>query len=518
MYGVSVKNKAEGSGRKSGILLHIPSLPSEFGIGDMGPAASRFADFLKQSGQRIWQVLPVCPTAAKYGNSPYSSSSAFAGNPLLISPDVLEQGGLLDAVDKENKDFPRGRVDYPAVIRYKQRVLRRAFERFEINGLESDAFLKFCDKHAFWLEDYALFETLGRTIKEERWDCWPEDLRDRREDALQELKTKHAHEIMFVKFVQYIFFDQWDALKNCCRKKGIEVMGDLPFYVNHDSADVWARPHLFSLNSRKQPLIVSGVPPDYYSITGQLWNNPVYWWEAHKEEGYAWWIERITHSLRLFDRLRFDHFRGFVDFWGVPAGYKTARRGRWLPGPRDDLFDLLKARFPDMPFVAEDLGDISVEVRRFRDRFGIPGMRVLQFGFEKGTASDYHKPYNYPENCVAYPGTHDNDTLQGWLERRDGSSDDRSAEIKRALRYVGHGRGPLQNVHWKFIRVLMMSSANTVIFPMQDVLGIGRAGRMNTPATAHGNWEWRIKPEELRKQDARKLSGLSSIYGRIPSQ
>ncbi len=510
MYTASVKSPPDVPGRKSGILLHITSLSSKFGIGDMGPAAFAFADFLNRSGQSIWQVLPVGPTSPRYGNSPYSSSSAFAGNPLFISPDLLVQRGLLDMKDLENTDFPQGRVDYPAVIRYKQRVLRRAFERFRIHGSEGDAFYKFCGKHSFWLEGYAMFDTFRRTIKEKQWDCWYEDLRDRKEDVLQKLKTEYAHDILFAKFVQYIFFSQWDALKGYCHKKGIGIMGDMPLYVNNDSADVWAHPQLFSLDSSKRPLIISGVPPDYYSKTGQLWNNPVYRWEEHKREGYSWWNERIAHSLRLFDLLRFDHFRGFVDFWAVPAGHKTAQNGSWFPGPREDLFDLLKERFPDMPFVAEDLGDITDKVHDFRDRVGIPGMRVLQFAFGEGRASDYHRPYNYPENCVSYTGTHDNDTLQGWI---NASGSVRSAEIKNALRYVGHSRGTLRNVHWKFIRVLMMSCADTVIFPVQDVLGTGSESRINIPATVRGNWEWRILPKEL-KQHAVRLLEITSIYGR----
>jgi len=515
MYDVSVKKRPNIQRRKSGILLHITSLPSRFGIGDLGPAAFAFADFLKEGGQSIWQVLPAGPVSPQYGNSPYSSSSAFAGNPLLISPQLLKKQGLITSDELKNTDFPAGRIDYQSVIQYKQQVLRNAYNSFRISGSEGNAFYEFCSKNAFWLEDFALFETIRHTVYKKRWNRWPEDLRDRRKESLQRLKKKHEYEIMFVKFVQYIFFNQWNALKNYCHCKGIQIMGDMPLYVNHESVDVWSHPYLFSLGSNKQPLVVSGVPPDYYSRTGQLWNNPVYNWEAHKREGYSWWIERIAHSLRLFDLLRFDHFRGLVDFWGVPAGHKTARKGNWLPGPREGLLNLLKERFPHMPFVAEDLGDISDEVCSLRDSFGIPGMRVLQFAFGDGISSDYHKPHNYSANCVAYTGTHDNNTLQGWLGGSDGSSGDRSSEIDRALRYVGHSRGSLQSVHWKFIRVLMMSCANTVIFPLQDVLGVGSPGRMNIPATIRANWEWRVKIEELRKRHALRLSELSSMYGRM---
>lgn len=510
MQNGSGKNRNTTSQRKSGILLHITSLQSRFGIGDIGPAAFKFVDFLKRSGQKIWQVLPVGPTSPAYGNSPYSCISAFAGNPLLISPELMSRRGMVTSDELNGTDFSHDRVDYPSVIRYKTRLLQTAFTRFWDSRTDWEEFQAFCNKNAYWLEDFALFETLRHSVFKKQWNFWPADIRDRRQEALQELQKSYIQQILFVKFVQYIFFDQWQSLKIHCNRAGIEIMGDVPLYVNYDSVDVWSHQNLFILGEDYLPEIVSGVPPDYYSETGQLWNNPVYKWETHKRANYSWWIDRTSHNLELFDRLRLDHFRGFIAYWGVPAGNKTARTGRWYPGPGSDLFIHLKNRFPEMRFVAEDLGDITDEVYETRDRFGIPGMRVFQFGFGPG-ASEYHRPHNYTVHCVAYTGTHDNDTVQGWLKALEA---DKHASLEEVKRYIGQSGSSLRSAHWKCIRVLMMSCAEIVIFPLQDVLGTGSEGRMNIPATPRGNWEWRIPPGKPGKRHSVILAEMSSLYGR----
>ncbi|MGQ9615802.1 MAG: 4-alpha-glucanotransferase [Spirochaetota bacterium] len=505
--------------RKSGILIHISSLPSHFGIGDLGPDAYKFAEFLKRTAQRIWQVLPLTPTRIQNGNSPYNSPSAFAGNQLLISPVLMMREGYLSSSDIENiTGFPCDRVDYPLVVRFKEKLFKKAFNRF-ISRKESDYdYSSFCGENAFWLRDYALFEALSSKLGSNAWNRWPQPIRDRRKDALIEAERELRNQIEEAMFLQYLFFKQWSALKGYCNSLEIQIMGDIPLYVNYASSDVWAHPDFFKLTRFKTPRFVSGVPPDYFSINGQLWGNPIYHWERLKGDGYSWWVRRIEHNLRLFDWLRLDHFRGFAAYWEVGANQETARKGKWVKGPGDEFFNTLLDHFSYLPFVAEDLGHITPDVRELRDRFGFPGMRILQFAFDHGPSSDLHKPHNYPENCVAYTGTHDNQTLMGWILNETGENRGKEKEssgvIENALRYVGH-RGPVdKEVRWEFIRTLMVSRASLVILPMQDVLGLGGEGRMNRPSVPYGNWEWRMLEPDSESKAFEKLLELTELYGR----
>ena len=505
--------------RKSGILLHVTSLPSAFGIGDMGPGTRLFIDFLADSCQHIWQILPLNPTRIQYGNSPYSSPSAFAGNPLLLSPIVLLEEGLVSKGEVEKVPVFEGRrVDYRGVSEYKERLFRFAVERKLKSGRKDWRFDQFCEENACWLEDYALFEALKDHFRGEVWSRWTAGIRERKGDELESARKRFKDSVGREKLLQFLFFKQWSDLKAYVNNKNIQIFGDLPIYVNYDSADVWAHQELFKLDKNGAPLALSGVPPDYFSSTGQLWGNPIYRWERMKERGFKWWIDRIAHNLRLFDMVRLDHFRGFVDFWKVPAGESTAVNGTWMKGPREDFFTLLLNRFSSLPIVAEDLGEITQEVHSLRDRFQFPGMRVLQFGFSNAENSEYHRPYNYVENCVAYTGTHDNNTLIGWLKEDRSSHSNSRREIReerrRALAYVGNRSRQARDVHWDFIRTLMMSCARLVIIPIQDYLGLGEKCRMNHPSVPEGNWEWRLLSEELTSVLSERIRECTRIYGR----
>jgi 4-alpha-glucanotransferase len=505
--------------RKSGILLHISSLPSPFGIGDLGPDAYKFAEFLKKSAQRVWQVLPLTPTRVQNGNSPYSSPSAFAGNQLLISPVLMMRDGYLSSSDIEDiPGFPDDRVDYRLVVRFKEKLFKKAFNRFVLKKNGDYNYSRFCEENAFWLKDHALFEAIGARLGSNAWNRWPQPLRDRKRDALKEAERGLKDQIEEVMFAQYLFFKQWFALKNYCKSLEIQMMGDIPLYIHHASSDVWAHPEFFKLTKLKTPRFVSGVPPDYFSRNGQLWGNPIYNWERLKSDGYSWWVKRIEHNLRLFDWLRLDHFRGFAGYWEVSANQETARKGKWVKGPGEEFFNTLLDSFSCLPFVAEDLGHITPDVRELRDRFGFPGMRILQFAFDHGPSSDLHKPHNYPENCVAYTGTHDNQTLMGWILNENGESSEGekqySRAIENALRYVGH-RGPVdREVRWEFVRALMVSRASLVILPMQDVLGLSGEGRMNRPSVPEGNWEWRMVESDSMGKACEKLLEMTELYGR----
>jgi 4-alpha-glucanotransferase len=502
--------------RASGILLHITSLPSPFGIGDLGPPAYRFVDFLSETRQGFWQVLPINPTSLARGSSPYSSLSAFAGNALLISPELLVKEGLLSKSDlKDRPAFPQ-KVDYPAVAAYKEKLFRIAYARF--NKKEESA----CDLECFvvdhnsWLEDYVLFIALKEHFGAGDWGQWPEGARHR--ETIEPLKKELSERCRMERFLQYLFFKQWFSLKGYCRRKGIQIIGDLPIYVDYDSPDVWSHPEIFKLGPDKRPIAVSGIPPDYFSATGQRWGNPIYRWDVLKEKDYAWWVERITHNLKLFDWLRLDHFKGFVDYWEVPAGEKRAVNGTWVKGPREDFFNCLLKYFPLLPFIAEDLGVITGEVQRLRDGFGLPGMRVLQFAFGNDPLSEQYKPYSYIENCVAYSGTHDNDTLLGWLCGGNNYSTRNVAEIemerKNALAYLGLNGKRRKEIPWEFIRALMASTANLTIFPLQDILGLGGEARMNFPGRGKGNWQWRFLPGQLTPSLSKRLTEMTEIYGR----
>ncbi len=505
--------------RGSGIFLHLTSLPSPFGIGDMGVWAYKFAAFLSAAKQSFWQVLPLSPTSEAGGNSPYSSPSAFAGNPLLVSPESLAQEGFLGPSEVQNPPlFPKKRVDYRALTKYKKNLFLVAYKKFEGRGKKSFAFENFCNENSFWLEDYALFTSLKKYFGGKVWSQWPRGIRDRKANKIRPLQEKLSEWIEMEKFLQYLFAQQWFSLKKYCHHKGIQIIGDMPIYINYDSADVWANSELFQLDAQKKPLVVAGIPPDYFSSTGQLWGNPIYRWDELKKGGYSWWVRRVEHNLKLFDMVRLDHFKGFVDYWEVPARSRTAVGGLWVKGPREDFFNALLKHFPHLPFIAEDLGVITAEVHELRNRFGFPGMRVLQFAFGTDPLADLYKPIHYIKNCVAYTGTHDNDTLVGWLYGSKGHStrtrDEIRLEKENVLRFLGRKGARGNNIHWEIIRLLMKSVANLTIFPMQDILGLGEEARMNRPATAHGNWEWRLMPEQLKPSLGRRLLQMTEIYGR----
>jgi len=494
--------------RGSGVLLHITSLPSTYGIGDLGPAAHRFVDLLAGAGQRYWQILPLNPTCPAFGNSPYQGVSAFAGNTWLVSPEQMVADGLLGPEDiRDPPDFPAGRVDYPAVLAYKNSLFDRAFARFKDLG-EDFRYKEFVADNASWLDDYAIFVALKDRFPGKVWGDWPPDIRDRHEDALRGYGTELADLILREKFLQYVFDRQWQAFKNHCRERSIQVIGDIPIYLTYDSVDLWANPGLFKLDEQKKPAAVSGVPPDMFSATGQLWGNPVYNWDAHRERGFSWWKSRIDRTLALVDRLRLDHFRGFVQFWEVPAGEATAENGRWVDAPGRDLFTLFMRSRPCLPIIAEDLGYITSDVHEMMAHFGFPGMKILIFGFSGDVAGNPHAPHNITRDCVAYTGTHDNNTVRGWFEH--GVSGDQKDLI---FRYIGGPVGTDQ-IHRILIRFAMLSPADTVIVPMQDILGLGEEARMNRPGTPEGNWEWRLRPEQMGEEGLREFAGVTRIYGR----
>lgn len=489
--------------RKSGILLHITSLPSPYGIGDMGPCAYGFVDFLKQAGQALWQILPLNPTSMEGHNSPYNSFSAFAGNTLLISPDLLVKEGLLSGKDlKPKPGFPGGYCDYAKASNYKRRLFDIAYSCFKKEAEPNSSYDKFCSSNSGWLEDYALFVVLKRHYRGKAWNEWERPLRDRLPEALDLARKAYADELEKEKFLQYIFFKQWSALKKYCHKNTIKVIGDIPIYVMLDSSDVWSNASLFKLDKHKKPPFVSGVPPDYFSETGQLWGNPLYKWKALKKTGYEWWIRRFRHCFRLFDIVRVDHFRGLVAFWQIPAREKTAINGKWVKAPANNFFKTFLKTFPYFPIIAEDLGIITPDVKKIMCKFDFPGMKILLFAFNEDNPEHPYLPRNFIPNCVAYTGTHDNNTAKGWF------IDETSADDKRRVsEYLGR-EATADNIHWKFIKLCEASIANTVIIPMQDILGLGKEARMNTPSKSEGNWRWRLSSEQLKAAPLKELSVL----------
>lgn len=405
--------------RGSGILLHITSLPSPYGIGDLGTGAYRFADFLAEANQRFWQILPLNQTCTAYGNSPYSSFSAFAGNTLFISPDLMVENGTLLKSDIEgHPKFPGERVDYRAVTKHKEKILGIAFEKNKDSLAENHEFKRFCNENLHWLDDYCLFVSIKRHFNKVDWGRWPEELRDRKEITIEEWKERLRETILMEKFLQFIFSQQWHLLKNYCESRNVSIIGDLPIYVNYDSSDVWANPEIFKLNKEKKPVFVAGVPPDYFSSTGQLWGHPVYDWDVLKETGYLWWIRRIEHNLKFFHMFRLDHFRGFVGYWEIQAGDKFATNGRWKEAPAKDFFSTLLKHFHDLPIIAEDLGVITPDVREIMDLFGFPGMRVLLFAFGEDLPTNPYTPHNYIKDCVVYTGTMIITRLRAGLRRK----------------------------------------------------------------------------------------------------
>ncbi len=491
-------------------MLHVTSLPSRFGIGDFGPDACRFADFLADSRQKYWQILPLNPTDAVNHHSPYSCLSAFAGNEFFISPELLVRDGWLVPADIKNIPlFSRSKVDYAEVIAYKKKLFTIAYKNAKSKVFENAEYQIFCQKEKYWLDDFALFITLKTHLKGQSWTQWPAQLRDRNSDDLRQAERKFSSEIEPVKFLQFLFFKQWRNLRDYCRGKGVEIIGDIPIYVNHDSAEVWTNRQFFKLDADGEPKFVAGVPPDYFSETGQRWGNPVYDWAQLKNSGYEWWIRRIAHNLELFGHVRVDHFRGFAAYWEIPVAEKTAVNGYWAEGPREDFFHVLLGKFPMIPIIAEDLGIITQDVRDLMNRFGFPGMKILQFAFGDDMQNNPYLPHNYVQNCLVYTGTHDNNTTRGWFEY-----DAREEEKVNVAGYLGKETSS-KTVHWDLIRLAMSSAADVAILPVQDVLGLGKPARMNVPGTLKGNWRWRLPAQALKKSIVDELAALTLEARRV---
>lgn len=498
-------------------MLHPTSLPSKYGIGDFGAEAYQFVDFLVKSKQTYWQVLPLGQTG--YGDSPYQCFSAFAGNIYLISPDkLLEDGFLSDEDLRDATEFSEGKVDFGKMIEFKLPLLKRAFENFRRsdNGEIADLFRLFCQFNAFWLEDYALFRAIKFSQDQKSWQEWDEDLKLRQPEALEKARKELDDEVFAQKFYQFAFFKQWDALKKYANEKGVKTVGDVPIFVALDSCDVWCNPSQFKLNEDGSPEVVAGVPPDYFSKTGQLWGNPIYNWDNMRRDGFAWWISRVKFTLKTVDIVRVDHFRGFAASWEVPGGDETAERGQWVNVPGMELFQALKHAIGDLPFWAEDLGVITPDVEELRDSFAFPGMRILQFAFG-GDAKNHDLPHNYIQNSVAFTGTHDNDTTQGWFNSEAGKGSGRDAEqIEKERKFcLDYLNTDSAEIHWDFVRAVWASVANTAIAPMQDLLGLGNDARMNLPASISGNWSWQCKHGDFSDEIAENLKSLTELYGRI---
>ena len=503
--------------RASGILLHPTSLPGRFGIGDLGKEAYQFADFLASTGQHVWQVLPLGPTG--YGNSPYQCLSVFAGNPLLISLERLVEDKFLEPADLDDAPFfPEDRVDYDSVIEFKTPLLKKSFEIFQRKAVpsEREQFEVFCRQNASWLETYSLFMALKEAHGLAAWNTWEEDIRRRQLKSLERWSKRLAHEIYYHKYQQYQFFKQWAELKKYCNEREIRLIGDMPIFIDLDSAEVWSRPEMFYLDDSGRPTVVAGVPPDYFSQTGQLWGNPLYRWDVLAKDGYAWWIERFRTMCVLVDIVRLDHFRGFEKHWEVPGTDTTAINGRWVPGPGARLFEAVQKALGTLPIIAEDLGMITPEVHALREQLDFPGMRVLQFAFSQDPGAEQYRPHNYPRNCVVYTGTHDNNTTIGWFRGEDvrdstQSKEEREREKQFALKYLGTDGHEL---NWDFIRLALMSVADTAIIPMQDILGLGSEARMNIPGRPEGNWCWRFIPDMLTEEIKARIKELTALYGR----
>ena len=499
--------------RASGLLLHPTSLPGPFGIGDLGPEAYAFADFLIAAGQSLWQVLPLGPTG--YGNSPYACYSAFAGNTLLVNPDQLRREALIPGEALASlTEFPEEKIDFEAVQQFKDSIQQKAFDSFQKVGESNlrEDFADFCASEAQWLEDYALFRALKDQHEGLAWTKWESGLARRDPKAIAAAKQTLASSIEAQKFYQFLFFRQWAALKAYCNERGIKLIGDIPIFVAHDSADVWVNRDQFKLNEDGTPLVVAGVPPDYFSETGQLWGNPIYDWGRMRADGFKWWIDRVRAALKMFDIVRLDHFRGFAACWEIPAGEKTAERGQWVEAPGRELFSAVKESLGDLPIIAEDLGVITPEVEALRDEFGFPGMRVLQFAFGDDT-SNTNLPHNFQQNVVVYTGTHDNDTAVGWFNIKHSTSDVTQSEREKesCLEYL---RSDGKEINWDLIRAALASVANTALVPLQDVLGLGSEARMNLPSSKEGNWNWRVKSEALTDEVAERLRQMTELYGR----
>jgi 4-alpha-glucanotransferase len=500
--------KSANPNRSSGVLLHPSSLPGPYGIGDLGPAAIAWVDALVRAKQTWWQILPLGPTG--YEDSPYQCFSAFAGNPNLISPDLLVADGLLKKADLAGRAFQEGAVDYGAVIAFKLSLLKEAWRTFNAGAGPSLRlpFEKFCRENARWLEEFALFMALKDSHSGASWQEWPRELRLRRPQALESARRQLADAIGSHKFRQFLFFRQWRELKTYAQAKGIRLIGDVPIFVASDSVDVWANPDLFHLDEEGLPTVVAGVPPDYFSATGQLWGNPIYNWEKLRQTGYAWWLERLRSTLQQVDLVRLDHFRGFEAYWAIPAGMPTAEIGEWVKAPGEDFLETVRRTIGKLPFIAEDLGIITPEVEALRDRFRLPGMRILQFAFG-GAPEARFLPHNYERNTVVYTGTHDNDTTRGWYANLP------DAEAHFMRRYLARdGR----DVALDLIRAAWSSVADYALAPLQDLLDLGSEARMNLPGRPSGNWCWRFAEGQLTEDIIERLADMTELYGRWRSQ
>ncbi|MHB1424189.1 MAG: 4-alpha-glucanotransferase [Gemmataceae bacterium] len=501
---MDTSESARPARRSAGILLHPTSLPAPGGIGDLGPAAYAWVDALVRARQSWWQILPLGPTG--YGDSPYAVFSAFAGNPNLISPELLVREGLLDDADFVGVAWPADYIDYGPAIAYKAELTALAWDKFQAgrSQVSRSDFEEFRVREAGWLDDFALFMALKEVHGGLSWHEWPEELILRDPDALQLARQELAEEMDLHRFRQFLFHRQWTALRQYARECKIRLIGDVPIFVADDSADVWTHPELFLLDERRLPKFVSGVPPDYFSKTGQLWGNPLYDWEVHRRDGYSWWTARLQAALAQVDLIRLDHFRGFESYWEVPAGEPTAEKGRWVAGPGADFFQVLRDKLGGLPFLAEDLGVITPRVRQLRHQFELPGMRVLQFAFGGATELRF-LPHRHERNTVVYTGTHDNDTTHGWQQT-----------LTEEERHFLHRYAPStdNDISWVLIRLAWMSVADYAIAPLQDVLSLGNEARMNRPGTPSGNWRWRFRADLLREELLERLAELTVLYER----
>lgn len=490
--------------RKSGVLMPVSSIPSSYGIGTFSRQAYEFIDKLEMAGQSYWQILPLGPTG--YGDSPYQSFSTFAGNPYYIDLEMLVEKGWLTKADCDRYDFGENQeyIDYEKIYLSRFKVLRTAYENSSI--AKDEEFCRFCEENAYWLDDYALYMATKNSFDGKSWSEWDEDIRLRRPQALAKYREKFADEIAFYQFQQYLFASQWFALKQYANDRNIQIIGDIPIYVAFDSADTWANPEMFQLDEDLIPVAVAGCPPDAFSATGQLWGNPLYRWEYHKETEYAWWMKRIAYCYELYDVVRIDHFRGFDEYYSIPYGDPTAEFGHWKKGPGYDIFKTMKAKLGNKAVIAEDLGFLTDSVIKLVKKTGYPGMKILQFAFDSREESDY-LPHNYTANSIVYTGTHDNDTTIGWYEKL-GRKD--KAFAKRYLNIRSN-----KDIHWVFIRAALASVSDTCIIPMQDYLGLGGEARINVPSTLGTNWKWRMLEGQFTEELAEQMKNMAKLYGRV---
>ena len=497
--------------RRSGVLLHITSLPAPYGIGNLGPAAYQFANFMNKAGLTYWQLLPLNPVEGASGYSPYSGLSAFAGNPLLISPELLVKSRLLERSDLDTRfKFNDEQVDFDKAIEFLLPLLNKAFRTFQDKGAakQREQYDQFCTTNAAWLDDFADYMAFRQHFQNEAWVMWPEPIRNRDKKALRDLRKELSDSIARERFLQFIFFEQWNDLKSHCDTKGVRLFGDIPFYVGHDSADVWANPGIFKLGNGDAPGFVAGVPPDYFSENGQLWGMPVFDWKALKKKKYDWWMQRMDQNLQMFDLVRLDHFRAFSAYWEVPAGHETAINGRWKEGPGGKLFELFQDKYGNLPIIAEDLGEIDQPVRDLMHDYELPGMKVLHFAFGDDMPKSGYVPHHHVPNAVVYTGTHDNNTTRGWFEK-----DLNAADRKRLSAYVQR-KVTANNAADELIRLAFASVCHLAVVPMQDLLNLGQEAIMNRPSTASGNWAWRMKKGADSAALARRVKALNERYDR----